>query len=236
MKWLKLKGSLARISDGSGPKCSITISPYDGPASNWGLTNSRQALVLWFPHLNDKMSLQIGQIGRKASHTHFSSSWNGSDEFFTRKPHWRKLSFWEVFYSYAGQIWNFSLRGRTWRAKTCSTATPFGAVLSGLLSQGNWLDLGAWVLQALERICVDQTSDQIDFAIRAFHDQEHPAIPFDAMKHYTTYDITCSFHARALNPKTNPNNQHPRLRQLQAPCARPHKRQQSKTNLLMQLC
>ena len=58
-----------------------------------------------------------------------------------------------------------SLRGLTWRAKTCSTATPFGICISGLLSQGNW----TWVhkyLQALDRLYSDQDPEQIDSSSR----------------------------------------------------------------------
>ena len=58
---------------------------------------------------------------------------------------WRKWSYWVVSYCFAGldcsklsswQIDSQTLRGLTWRAKTCDTATPFGVVLAGLLSVG----------------------------------------------------------------------------------------------------
>ena len=75
-----------------------------------------------------------------------------------------------------------SLRGLTWRAKTCSTATPFGVCISGLLSQGSW----TWIhkfLQTLDQLYAAQNPADIDFAIPSFNGREEPALPFDAMSY-----------------------------------------------------
>ena len=78
------------------------------------------------------------------------------------------------------QLDDHTLRGLTWRAKTCNTATPFGILLSGLLSCGSL----TWVhryLQALDKLYSRDSLDLIDFAIPAFDSQGVPVQPYDAM-------------------------------------------------------
>lgn len=65
-------------------------------------------------------------------------------------------------------------------ARQDDTATPFGVILSGFLSQGTL----TWVhrcLCTLESFYVDQDASQIDFAIPSFQDRDQPVQPFYAM-------------------------------------------------------
>ena len=58
--------------------------------------------------------------------------------------------------------------------------SPFGIVLSGLLSQGSW----TWVhkfVQTLDHLYQGENPDLIDFAIPAFGDASLPTAPYDAM-------------------------------------------------------
>lgn len=80
------------------------------------------------------------------------------------------------------QLDQSSLRGLTWRAKTCNTSTPFGVTLAGLLSRGSL----TWVhrfLQTLESLYAGHDSREIDFTIPAFHQEELPKQPFEAMSY-----------------------------------------------------
>ena len=55
-------------------------------------------------------------------------------------------------------------------------------VLSGFLSQGHY----TWVhkfLQTLEMMYKGQDANHIDFALPAFHDQDCPVEPFEAMSY-----------------------------------------------------
>ena len=66
------------------------------------------------------------------------------------------------------------------RAKTCHAATPFGIVLSGLLSCGT----KTWVhryLQVLDAMYAIESLETIDFAIPAFDKNGSPVVSFDAM-------------------------------------------------------
>ena len=78
------------------------------------------------------------------------------------------------------QLDHESLRGLTWRAKTSTSATPFGALLSGLLSKGTW----TWVhklLQTLDHLYQNCDIYSIDFAIPSFGSNETPIHPFQPM-------------------------------------------------------
>ena len=78
------------------------------------------------------------------------------------------------------QLDSTSLRGLTWRAKTCNSSTPFGVVTSGLLSKGTW----TWIhkfLSTLDTLYAGENPNDIDFALPTFGNQDTPIIPFDAM-------------------------------------------------------
>lgn len=80
------------------------------------------------------------------------------------------------------QLDRTSLRGLTWRAKTCNTSTPFGVTLAGVLSHGSL----TWVhrfLMTLESMYEGQNPCEIDFTIPAFHQSESPRQPFEAMSY-----------------------------------------------------
>ena len=150
-------------------------------------------MAIWFPHLKNK---RFPATVERAFLSHFMLSWSGSAGSLQSQASqkeviilggllmlcWSGLRFSDLQRSHLAswQLDPTSLRGLTWRAKTCSTATPFGILLSGLLSQGSW----TWTLKflkTLDEIYANQEASQIDFAIPAFHNQIEPITPFEAM-------------------------------------------------------
>lgn len=73
-----------------------------------------------------------------------------------------------------------SLRGLTWRSKTCSTSTPFGIRLQGWLSKGSWTRVHKY-LSTLDQLHADSNPEEIDFALPSFGDQASPPAPMQAM-------------------------------------------------------
>lgn len=186
-------GSLARRADGSGPKCSVTIK-----ALRWCCKQlDVKIFASAFGSMISSFERQKIPVDRKESlpfPLFIIMKWERRilQSQATLKEIvilggllllcWSGLRFSDLQRSQL-QSWFLdeeSLRGLTWRAKTCSTATPFGVCNSGLLSQGNW----TWVhkyLQTLDRMYASQPLNSIDFALPAFRDQEVPCQPFDAM-------------------------------------------------------
>lgn len=79
-----------------------------------------------------------------------------------------------------------SLRGLTWRAKTCSTSTPWGVVISGFLSKGSW----TWVhryLQCLDHLYSSLDQEAIDFVFPSFTEDGNLVWPPQAMTHGEAY-------------------------------------------------
>ena len=190
---LLICGSLARRSDGSGPKCSITIKALRWCCKQLGIQQFASA----FGSLISSFERQKLPTDRKESlpfPLFILMKWERRvlQAQATIKEIiilggflllcWSGLRFSDMQRT-SLTTWFLderSLRGLTWRAKTCNTSTPFGVVLTGLLSQGNF----TWVhryLQALDHVYADQPAESIDFAIPAFQDQDTPVIPADAM-------------------------------------------------------
>ena len=190
---LLICGSLARRSDGSGPKCSITIKALRWCCKQLGIQQFASA----FGSLISSFERQKLPTDRKESlpfPLFILMKWERRvlQAQATIKEIiilggflllcWSGLRFSDIQRT-SLSTWfldDRSLRGLTWRAKTCSTSTPFGVVLTGLLSQGNF----TWVhryLQALDHVYANQTAESVDFAIPAFHHQDTPVMPADAM-------------------------------------------------------
>jgi hypothetical protein len=186
-------GSLARRSDGSGPKCSVTIKALRWAFKSLGVQHFRHA----YGHLISSFEKQKIPSDRRESlpfplyvimkwERRILQSQASQKEVIILGGLlmlcWSGLRFSDLQRSHLAswQLDPTSLRGLTWRAKTCSTATPFGILLSGLLSQGSW----TWTLKflkTLDEIYANQEASQIDFAIPAFHNQIEPITPFEAM-------------------------------------------------------
>ena len=185
-------GSLARRSDGSGPK-SVTIKALRWACKSLGVQHFRHA----YGHLISSFEKQKIPSDRRESlpfPLYIIMKWERRI-LQSQASHkeviilggllmlcWSGLRFSDLQRSHLAswQLDPLSLRGLTWRAKTCSTATPFGILLSGLLSQGSW----TWMmkfLKTLDDLYATQEASEIDFALPAFHNQDDPIIPFEAM-------------------------------------------------------
>ena len=192
---LLICGSLARRADGTGPKSSITIK-----AVRWAFTHlGVKVFACAYGSMITSFSKQkipsdrreslplplfiIAKWERRVLQSQASSKeiiilggllllcWSGLRFSDAQRS---QLSTWQLDQS--------SLRGLTWRAKTCNTSTPFGVTLAGLLSRGSL----TWVhrfLQTLESLYAGQDSREIDFTIPAFHQEELPKQPFEAMSY-----------------------------------------------------
>ena len=190
---LLISGALARRSDGSGPKCSITIKAVRWASKQLGVhpfNCAFGAMISSFekqkmPHdRKESLPYPLFIIMRWERRILQSSTplkeviilggflllcWSGLRFSDIQRS---KLSSW--------QLDSRTLRGLTWRAKTCDTATPFGVVLAGLLSRGTW----TWThkfLQTLDELYAGQSAEAIDFALPSFLEYDVPTVPFEAM-------------------------------------------------------
>ena len=190
---LLISGALARRADGSGPKCSITIKSLRWAHKQLGV----HAFGCAFGALVASFEKQKFESDRKESLPYpvfvlmkwerrilqsntplkeviilggfLLLCWSGLRFSDLQRC---RLSTW--------QLDSTSLRGLTWRAKTCNSSTPFGVVTSGLLSKGTW----TWIqkfLSTLDTLYADENPNDIDFAMPTFGNQDTPIIPFDAM-------------------------------------------------------
>ena len=190
---LLISGALARRADGSGPKCSITIKSLRWAHKQLGV----HAFGCAFGALVASFEKQTFESDRKESLLYpvfvlmtwerrilqsntplkeviilggfLLLCWSGLRFSDLQRC---RLSTW--------QLDSTSLRGLTWRAKTCNSSTPFGVVTSGLLSKGTW----TWIhkfLSTLDKLYADENPDDIDFAMPTFGNQDTPIVPFDAM-------------------------------------------------------
>ena len=188
-------GALARRSDGSGPKCSVTLKALRWANKQLGIrvfdcafgslvaSFEKQKLPgdrkesLPFPFfLLMKWERRILQAQASVKETIILGGFLMLCFTGLRFSDLQRstLATW--------QLDDSSLRGLTWRAKTCSTCTPFGMVLSGFLSQGQY----TWVHKfpnTLEWLYKGQDAHQIDFALPSFQDQDQPVEPFEAMSY-----------------------------------------------------
>ena len=190
---LLVSGSLARRSDGSGPKFSVTIKSLRWAYKQLGI----QPLACMFGPLISSFDKQKLPGDRRESlpfplfilmrwERRVLQSATPLQEVIILGGFlllcWSGLRFSDLQRSHLSswQLDANSLRGLTWRAKTCNSATPFGILLSGILSCGSW----TWVhryLQALDQLYLGESLDLIDFAIPAFDSNGVPVKPYDAM-------------------------------------------------------
>ena len=192
---LLLCGSLARRSDGSGPKCSVTIK-----ALRWASKHLRiAAFSCSFGALVASFEKQKIPSDRRESlpfPLFILMKWERRilQAQATCKEIvllggllmlcWTGLRYSDLQRSTLAtwQLDERSLRGLTWRAKTCNTSTPFGVTISVFLSKGAF----TWVhkyLQTLDVLFAGHDPATIDFALPAFHDQDEPTQPFEAMSY-----------------------------------------------------
>ena len=186
-------GSLARRADGSGPKCSASIKALRWACKVLGV----QAFKFAYGSLISSFEKQKIPADRRESlpfPLYIIMRWERRilQSQASQKEVvilggllmlcWSGLRFSDLQRSHLAswQLDQTSLRGLTWRAKTCSTATPFGILLSGLLSQGSW-NWAMKFLTTLDSIYTTQDPNQIDYAIPAFHQNSEPVTPFEAM-------------------------------------------------------
>ena len=186
-------GALARRSDGSGPKSSVTVKALRWAHKQLGISVfscAFGALVASF----DKQKLPADRRASLPFPLFVLMKWErrilqaqaSVKEIVVLGAFlmlcWTGLRFSDVQRSTLAtwQLDHTSLRGLTWRAKTCSTCTPFGMALAGFLSKGDY----TWVhkyLRTLESIYKGQDAKDIDYALPAFHNKE--VQPFDAMSY-----------------------------------------------------
>ena len=190
---LLISGSLARRSDGSGPKFSVTIKALRWAHKQLGIP---QLACVFGPLIAsfDKQKLPSDRRESLPFPLFILMRWERRIlQAMTSVQEivilggflllcWSGLRFSDIQRSHLAtwQLDSQTLRGLTWRAKTCHAATPFGIVLSGLLSCGT----KTWVhryLQVLDDMYAAESPEVIDFAIPAFDKTGSPVIPFDAM-------------------------------------------------------
>ena len=190
---LLISGSMARRADGSGPKFSVTIK-----ALRWAHKQlSIPQLACAFGPLIASFDKQKLPSDRRESlpfplfilmrwERRILQAMTPVQEIIILGGFlllcWSGLRFSDIQRSHLAtwQLDSKTLRGLTWRAKTCHTATPFGIVLSGLLSCGT----KTWVhryLEVLDSLYAAENPETIDFAIPAFDKNGSPVVPFDAM-------------------------------------------------------
>ena len=217
---LLISGALARRADGSGPKCSITIKSLRWAHKQLGVS----AFGCAFGALVASFEKQKFESDRKESLSYpvfilmkwerrilqsntplkeviilggfFLLCWSGLRFSDLQRC---RLSTW--------QLDSTSLRGLTWRAKTCNSSTPFGVITSGLLSKGTW----TWIhkfLSTLDELYAAENPDEIDFALPTFGNQDTPMVPFDAMTYaaalyYIRYYMTLPWSQQGIPASLN---------------------------------
>ena len=217
---LLISGALARRADGSGPKCSVTIKSLRWAHKQLGV----HAFGCAFGALVASFEKQKFETDRKESLPYpafvlmkwerrilqsntplkeviilggfLLLCWSGLRFSDLQRC---RLSTW--------QLDSTSLRGLTWRAKTCNSSTPFGVVTSGLLSKGSW----TWIhkfLSTLDELYAAESPDDIDFALPSFGNQDTPQVPFDAMTYaealfYIRYYMTLPWSQQSVPASLN---------------------------------
>ena len=220
---LLVSGALARRADGSGPKCSITIKSLRWAHKQLGV----QVFGCAFGALIASFEKQKFETDRKESLPYpafilmkwerrilqsntpmkeviilggfLLLCWSGLRFSDLQRC---RLSTW--------QLDSTSLRGLSWRAKTCNSSTPFGVVTSGLLSKGSW----TWIhkfLSTLDDLYAAESPDDIDFALPSFGNQDTPQVPFDAMTYaealfYIRYYMTLPWSQQSVPASLNTNS------------------------------
>ena len=188
-----ITGSMARRSDGSGPRHSVTIK-----ALRWACKQLEiSCFAAAFSSLVGSFEKQKVPYDRREAlplplftlvqwERRVLSSASSTQEVVILGGllllAWSGLRFSDLQRSYLDS-WRLdatSLRGLCWRSKTCNQSTPFGIQLSGFLSVGAF----TWVhryLTALDKLYALEKSNSIDFAIPSFGGSTDPMYPFLAM-------------------------------------------------------
>lgn len=175
-----IAGSMARRSDGSGPKTSIAIK-----AMRWCY---KQLQISIFQEVGnqiissfDKQKFPTDRRESLPLPLYVVMRWerrilqsNATTQEIIILGGlllllWSGLRFGDIQRSCleTWQLDSAALRGLTWRSKTSNSATPFGICVCGLLSKGTL----AWIhryLQTLDTIYSQLHSREIDFAIPSF--------------------------------------------------------------------
>ena len=188
-----ITGSMARRSDGSGPRRSITIK-----ALRWAC---KQLDIQCFQHafssLVSSFEKQKIPYDRKEAlplplftivqwERRVLSSASSIQEVVIIGGllllAWSGLRFSDLQRSYldSWRIDDISLRGLCWRSKTCDQSTPFGIKLSGFLSVGPFTWVHRYIM-VLDKLYTLEKSASIDFAIPSFGGSQDPVYPFIAM-------------------------------------------------------
>ena len=188
-----IAGSMARRSDGSGPKTSVAIK-----AMRWCF---KQLQISIFQEVGnpiissfDKQKFPTDRRGSLPLPLYVIMRWerrilqsNSTIQEIIILGGlllllWSGLRFGDVQRSHLGtwQLDGLALRGLTWRSKTSNSATPFGICISGLLSKGTL----SWIhryLQTLDTLYCKLKINEVDFAIPSFGGTASPMWPPQAM-------------------------------------------------------
>ena len=188
-----IAGSMARRSDGSGPKTSIAIK-----AMRWCHKQLQISIFKEFfdPMISsfDKQKFPTDRRESLPMPLYVVMRWERRilQSNSTIKEIiilggllmllWSGLRFGDIQRSHleTWQLDSTALRGLTWRSKTSNSATPFGICISGLLSKGTL----AWIhrfLQTPDTIYSSLDISTIDFALPSFGDRDEPIWPPQAM-------------------------------------------------------
>ena len=188
-----ITGSMARRSDGSGPRHSVTIKALRWACKQLEIRcfeSAFSSLVTSFEKqkipYDRKEALPLPMFTLIQWERRILSSASSLQEVVILGGllllAWSGLRFSDLQRSYldSWRLDSTSLRGLCWRSKTCNQSTPFGIKLAGFLSVGAF----TWVhryLMVLDQMYALELSQSIDFAIPSFGGGAHPMYPFTAM-------------------------------------------------------
>ena len=190
-----IAGSMARRSDGSGPKTSIAIK-----AMRWCHRQLQISLFqeVFNPLISsfDKQKFPTDRRESLPMPLYVVMRWerrilqsNSTIQEIVILGGllcllWSGLRFGDIQRSHLAtwQLDGSALRGLTWRSKTSNSATPFGICVSGLLSKGTL----AWIhryLQTLDELYSTLDISAVDFALPSFGGKNVPIWPPQAMSY-----------------------------------------------------
>ena len=188
-----ITGSMARRSDGSGPRHSVTIKALRWACKQLEIRcfeSAFSSLVASFEKqkipYDRKEALPLPLFTLIQWERRILSSASSLQEVVILGGllllAWSGLRFSDLQRSYldSWRLDSTSLRGLCWRSKTCNQSTPFGIKLAGFLSVGAF----TWVhryLMVLDQMYALELSRSIDFAIPSFGGGAEPMYPFTAM-------------------------------------------------------
>ena len=188
-----IAGSMARRSDGSGPKTSIAIKVMRWCHKQLQITVFQEVFNPMISSF-DKQKFPTDRRESLPLPLYVVMRWERRilQSNSTVKEIlilgglllllWSGLRFGDIQRSHleTWQLDSTALRGLTWRSKTSNSATPFGICVSGLLSRGTL----AWIhryLQTMDTIYSSLDLRTIDFALPSFGGRDEPVWPPQAM-------------------------------------------------------